>query len=126
MLLGEYSVRTGKTPQQKHIHHKHTTLQQGKKSSSGKQPSGPAATIPALVTDPLVRLVVQSYGGEGSGGGGSAYLYICVYMCVCVCSSCNQQMSVEWGRKQERLTAVLFPGLFSSSSQQAGTGSQKR
>ncbi len=25
-------------------------------------------------------------------------------------------MSVEWGRKQERLTAVLFPGLFSSSS----------
>ncbi len=32
MLLGEYSVRTGKTPQQqKHIiHHRHTTLQQGK------------------------------------------------------------------------------------------------
>ncbi len=25
-------------------------------------------------------------------------------------------MSVEWGMKQERLTAVLFPGLFSSSS----------
>ncbi len=32
MLLGEYSVRTGKTPQQqKHIiHHRHTTLQQGR------------------------------------------------------------------------------------------------
>ncbi len=33
------------------------------------------------------------------------------YVCVCVIV-CNQQVSVEWGRKQERLTAVLFPGLF--------------
>ncbi len=40
----------------------------------------------------------------------SAYLYICVYVCLCVVV-CNQQMSVEWGGKQERLTAVLFPGL---------------
>ncbi len=57
------------TSAQKHIHHKNTTLQQGKKSSSSKQPSGPSATIPALVTDPLVRLAVQSDGGEGSGEG---------------------------------------------------------
>ncbi len=29
MLLGEYSVRTGKTPQQKHINHRHTTIATG-------------------------------------------------------------------------------------------------
>ncbi len=36
-------------------------------------------------------------------------MHIFIYVCVCVVV-CNQQMSVEWGRKQERLTAVLFPG----------------
>ncbi len=36
-------------------------------------------------------------------------------------------MSVEWGRKQERLIAALFPELFSRAAlAEAGTGSQKR
>ncbi len=39
-------------------------------------------------------------------------MHIFIYVCMCVCVVvCNQQMSVEWGRKQEHLTAVLFPGL---------------
>ncbi len=39
-------------------------------------------------------------------------MHIFIYVCLCVCAIvCNQRMSVEWGRKQERLTAVLFPGL---------------
>ncbi len=49
-------------------------------------------------------------------------------MCVCVCSSL-ESMSVEWGWKQERLTAVLFPGLIFQQQpwpRPAGMGSQKR
>ncbi len=57
----------------KHINHRHT-LQQGKWSSSSRQPSGPAP-FSALATDPPVRLAVQSDGGEGSGEG----RYVCVY-----------------------------------------------
>ncbi len=38
-------------------------------------------------------------------------MHIFIYVCVCVVVVCNQQMSVEWARNQERLTAVLFPGL---------------
>ncbi len=66
MLLGEYSVRTGKnTSAQKHIHHEHDFAT---KNSSGKQPSGPAATIPALVR-PACQAGGSSDGGEGSGEG---------------------------------------------------------
>ncbi len=32
-----------------------------------------------------------------------------VSACVCVCVVVYKSMSVEWGRKQERLTAVFFP-----------------
>ena len=49
---------------------KHTRLATGEGSGgggAGKQPSGPAALNPALDTDPLVRLGVQS--GEGVGWG---------------------------------------------------------
>ncbi len=52
------------TSAQKHIHHRHT-LPQGEKSSSSKQPSGPAATIPALAQTRLSGWRFQSDGGEG-------------------------------------------------------------
>ncbi len=34
----------------------------------------------ALVTDPLVRLAVQSNGGEGSGVGRWMHIFMCVYV----------------------------------------------
>ncbi len=47
-------MRTEKnTSAQKHIYHKHITLQRENISSSGKQPSGPVPFILAPVTDPL-------------------------------------------------------------------------
>ncbi len=69
MLLGEYSVRTGKkTPRQKHINHRHT-LQQGKWSSSSRQPSGPAAILGAGHRPACQAGGFQSDGGEGWGEG---------------------------------------------------------
>ncbi len=92
MLLGEYSVRTGKTPQQhKKAHTRH--------SHRGSE-SGPASSHPVpqpLIrhwSDPLDRLVVQSERRRVVGGGAMSV------------------MSVGWGRKQERLTALLSRGRF--------------
>ncbi len=61
MLHLEYSLRTEKknTSAQKHIYHKHMTLQQGNISSSGKQPSGPVPFISAPVADLLTLVAVQ-------------------------------------------------------------------
>ncbi len=113
MLLGEYSVRTGKTPQQqKHIiHHRHTTLQQG---------SNPALAISHPDMQPFPgashRPACQAGGSKrrrrGIGGGEVCVCVcicnsFCVYVCVCVISSCLY----NWGGTQERHTAVLFPGL---------------
>ncbi len=75
MLLGEYSVRTGKTPQQ----HKstYTTKPQGKWIRPSKQPSDPAATDPALVRPAWPGQRIEANRGEWSGGGGN------------VCNVCN-------------------------------------
>ncbi len=69
MLLGEYSVRTGKTPQQ----HKstYTTKPQGKWIRPSKQPSDPAATDPALVRPAWPGQRIEANRGEWSGGGGN-------------------------------------------------------
>ncbi len=74
MLLGEYSVRTGKTPQQ----HKstYTTKPQGKWIRPSKQPSDPAATDPALVRPAWPGQWIEANRGEWSGGGN-------------VCNVCN-------------------------------------
>ncbi len=48
------------TSAQKHIYHKHMTLQQGDISSSGKQPSGPVPFVAAPVTDLLDSVAVLS------------------------------------------------------------------
>ncbi len=74
MLLGEYSVRTGKTPQQ----HKstYTTKPQGKWIRPSKQPSDPAATDPALVRPAWPGQRIEANRGEWSGGGN-------------VCNVCN-------------------------------------
>ncbi len=69
MLLGEYSLRTGKTPQHKSTYTINTRL-----CHRGSNPA-PASSHPVPQplfrhwSDPLVRLAVQSDGGEGSGGG---------------------------------------------------------
>ncbi len=92
MLLGEYSVRTEKTPQQ----HKSTYTIDTRHSHRGSE-SGPASSNPVpqpLIrcwSDPLDRLAVQSERRRVVGGGA---------------------MSVGWGRKQERLTALLSRGRF--------------
>ncbi len=57
-----------KTPQQKHINHRHT-LQQGKWSSSSRQPSGPAAILGAGHRPACQAGGFQSDGGEGWGEG---------------------------------------------------------
>ncbi len=63
-------MRTEKnTSAQKHIYHKHITLQQGNISSSGKQPSGPVQFISAPVADPLDSLAVQSGRAVDRGRG---------------------------------------------------------
>ncbi len=106
MLLGEYSVRTGKTPQ-----HKSTYTIDTRLCNRGSSPA-PASSHP--VPQPLFRRWSQTRlsgwrfkatEARDRGWGGE-----CIYICVCV-YVCNQQVSVEWGRRQERLTAVLFPGL---------------
>ncbi len=79
-------MRTGKTPQQqKHIHDRHTTLQQGKKNPAPASSHPVLQPFPAPVTDPLVRLAVQSDGGEGWGWGGEC---ISLYVFMCVISRC--------------------------------------
>ncbi len=72
MLLGEYSVRTGKTPQQ----HKstYTTYPHVKWIRPSKQPSGPAATDPALVRPAWPGQRIEANRGEWSGGGGAMIL----------------------------------------------------
>ncbi len=112
MLLGEYNVRTGKTPQHKSTYTINTRL-----CNRGRKPV-PASSH--LVPEPLFRRWSQTRlsgwrfkateARDRGRGGECISLYMCVCVCVCVVV-CNQQMSVEWGRKQERLTAVLFPGL---------------
>ncbi len=64
-------MRTEKnTSAQKHIYHKHITLQQGDISSSGKQPSGPVPFIKALVADPLDKPGgTKRSGAVGRGRG---------------------------------------------------------
>ncbi len=113
-------MRTGKTPQQKHINHRHTTIATGE-SSSTRQPSGPAAILGAGH-----RPACQAGGSKrrrrGMGGGEvSAYVCVCVIVYINVC---------RMGRKQERLTAVFFPRDKFSNSDLAGPvlvrGSQKR
>ncbi len=112
MLLGEYRVRTGKTPQHKSTYTINTRL-----CNRGRNPV-PASSH--LVLQPLFRRWSQTRlsgwrfkateARDRGRGGECISLYMCVCVCVCVVVVCNQQMSVEWGRKQERLTAVLFPG----------------
>uniref|UniRef100_A0A8C1RUF2 Protein shisa-5 n=1 Tax=Cyprinus carpio TaxID=7962 RepID=A0A8C1RUF2_CYPCA len=82
------------SPVRRSIQHKHMTLQQGRGREGCRGNPAQASSHPvlqpfsALVTDPLVRLAVQSGEGEGcGGGGGKAYRYICVYVCVYVCKS---------------------------------------
>ncbi len=108
MLHLEYSLRTEKknTSAQKHIYHKHMTLQQGNISSSGKQPSGPVP-FAAPVSDLLALVAVQSISE-----------------------------AVEWGRvvmsvmgegSKRVYTASLSQGGYPDGlGQGAGTGSQKR
>ncbi len=89
--FGEYSVRTEKnTSAQKHIYHKHITLQQGDISSSGKQPSGPVPFISAPVADPLWQPGGTKWP-EAVGRGRGV-------------------MSVIGGGEQESPAAALFPG----------------
>ncbi len=81
--LGSTSVRTGKTPQHKHIHHKQHDYSTGEVIQLQQAAIwSPQATIPALV-----RPACQAGGSkqlkatEARDGGGE----VCV--CVCVCSS---------------------------------------
>ncbi len=63
MLHLEYSLRTEKkknTSAQKHIYHKHMTCNMGNISSSGKQPSGPAAIYFGAGLRPARQVAVQS------------------------------------------------------------------
>ncbi len=106
MLLGEYSVRTGKTPQHKSTYTINTRL-----CHRGSNPA-PASSHP--VPQPLFRRWSQTrLSGwrfkatevRDRGWGVNAYLYVCV--CVIVCNQCLY----KGGGTQERLTAVLFPGV---------------
>ncbi len=70
MLLGEHSVRTGKTPQQqKHIHHRHTTCNRG---------SNPAPASSHPDSQPLFRCWSQTrlsgWRIQTDGGGGQERL----------------------------------------------------
>ncbi len=63
-------MRTEKnTSAQKHIYHKHNFATGGNISSSGKQPSGPAPFITALVADPLDQAWRNKARGTWSGEG---------------------------------------------------------
>ncbi len=96
MLLGEYSVRTGKTPQQ----HKSTYTIDTRHGDTGEVNPAQQAAIRSrrpLIrrwSDPLDRLTVQSERRRVVGGGAMSV------------------MSVGWGRKQERLPALLSRGRF--------------
>ncbi len=61
--------RKKNTSAQKHIYHKHNFATGGNISSSGKQPSGPAPFITALVADPLDQAWRNKAGGTWSGEG---------------------------------------------------------
>ncbi len=88
-------MRTGKTPQQ----HKSTYTINTQLCHRGSE-SGPASSHPVpqpLIrrwSEPLDRLAVQSERRRVVGGGAMSV------------------MSVGWGRKQERLTALLSRGRF--------------
>ncbi len=75
--LGSTVWEQEKTPQQKHINHRHT-LQQGKWSSSSRQPSGPAAILGAGHRPTYQAGGFQSDRGEGWGEGKCAYVCVCV------------------------------------------------
>ncbi len=87
--------------QEKHLSNKSTYTIDTRLCNRGSNPA-PASShpvlqpFPALVTDPLVRLAVQSN------------LYICLYVCVCVIE-CNQQVSVEWGRNARASHCSALP-----------------
>ncbi len=104
MLRGEYSVRTGKTPQHKSTYTINTRL-----CHRGSNPA-PASSHPVL--QPLFRRWSQTRlsgwrfkatEARDRGWGGE-----CISLCVCVIV-CNQCL-YKGGGTQERLTAVLFPG----------------
>ncbi len=90
MLLGEYSVRTGKTPQQ----HKSTITRQSHRGSE----SGPASSH--LIPQPLIRRwsdpLDQASGSkrtEANGRGGAMSV-----------------MSVGWGRNARVSHCIALPG----------------
>ncbi len=93
MLLGEYSVRTGKTPQQ----HKSTYSIDTRHSHRGSE-SGPASSHPVpqpLIqrwSDPLDRLAVQSERRRVVGGGAMSL------------------MSVGWGEEARASHCIALPG----------------
>ncbi len=94
MLLGEYSVRTGKTPQQ----HKSTYTMTHDIATGEVNPAQQAAIRSrshwsGAGQTRLTGWRFKANGGEWSGRG-------------------NVWMSVGWGRKQERLTALLSRGRF--------------
>ncbi len=84
--LGEYSVRTGKTPQQhkSHIH----DIATGEVNPAQQQPSDPAATDPALVRPAWPGQRIEANRGEWSRGGG---------------------MSVGWGRNARVSHCIALP-----------------
>ncbi len=63
------------------------TLPQGEKSSSSKQPSSPAATIPALAQTRLSGWRFKATEARDRGRGGEC-ICVCVCVCVIVCSQC--------------------------------------
>ncbi len=100
MLLGEYSVRTRKTPQQ----HKSTYTIDTRHSHRGSE-SGPASSH--LIPQPLIRRwsdpLDQASGskrteanGRGGGGGGGG----------------NVCMSVGWGRNARASNCIAHPGVW--------------
>ncbi len=110
MLLGEYSVRTGKKPQHKSTYTINTRLchrgiiqlqQAAIRSRSHYSGAGHRPACQAGGSKRRRRGI--------RGGGVNAYLYVCVCVCVCVIV-CNQCL-YKGGGTQERLTAVLFPGV---------------
>ncbi len=104
MLLGEYSVRTGKTPQQ----HKSTYTIDTRHSHRGSE-SGPASSH--LIPQPLIRRwsdpLDQASGskrteanGRGGGGGGGGN----------VCNVCRM------GEERKSVTLHCTPGVYTSNS----------
>ncbi len=81
--------RKKNTSAQKHIYHKHMTCNRGNISSSGKQPSGPAAIYYGAGRRPARQVAVQSVRRQLIGEGSNV---------------CNG------GREQESLHCSALPG----------------